>query len=127
MTCILVVDDDPAIRELLVQVFSDEGYATATARNGKEARTYLEVTAALPCLILLDMMMPVMNGAQFWRVLKANTAWTVIPVIILSAGIYLQHAGGALPIVAMMSKPIDIARLLILAGPYCFRARAVRG
>jgi two-component system, chemotaxis family, chemotaxis protein CheY len=116
---VLIVDDDHVIRELLVEAFSDEGYATATAEDGKEVLAYLEAAPELPRLILLDIMMPVMNGAQCWRALKANASWTTIPIMFLSAGIYLQRAGRALPVVAMITKPIDLPQLLSLARPYC--------
>lgn len=120
---ILIVDDEFEIRRVLAEAFTDEGWPSATAANGKEALEYLQSATALPALILLDMMMPVMNGAQCWRALKSHPGWTTIPVILLSAGIYLQQAGPALPVVAMMPKPIDLHRLLALTRPYCEPAR----
>lgn len=121
---VLIVDDELEIRRMLVQAFGDEGLPTATAANGKEALAHMRAAAQLPSLILLDMMMPVMNGAQFWYALRSNPDWARVPVILLSAGIYLRQAGLILPVVAMMSKPIDLDQLLRLALPYCTRVHA---
>jgi len=116
---VLVVDDEPEIRQMLGEALEEEGYAVVAAANGKDALAYLKSAAPLPSLILLDIMMPVMNGAQCWRALKSNPVWATIPVILLSGGIYLQQAAHALPAVAIIPKPLNLLRLLSLARAYC--------
>jgi CheY-like chemotaxis protein len=81
---ILVVDDDHAIRESLSELLEDEGYHVAKATNGQEA---LEVLARVgpPCVILLDLMMPVMDGYEFMGRKTADPALASIPVVVITA------------------------------------------
>jgi CheY-like chemotaxis protein len=119
MGSILVVDDEPEIRAMLVQALSEEGYAVVAVEHGLAALAYLESDAPTPALIILDMMMPVMNGVQCWRALSAHPLWRSIPVILISGGVFLQHAAQALPLVAVLPKPIHLERLRALVAPYC--------
>jgi len=80
---ILIVDDEPFNVDLLEQELEDLGYDTASAENGQEALA--KVTAAAPDLVLLDIMMPIMDGFEVLSCLKADTATRDIPVIIISA------------------------------------------
>src|SRR4030095_4179553 len=80
---ILVVDEDPSIRDVLVQKLEALGYRTIEARNGKEALD--QVARTPPDLILLDVMMPVMDGFQACRLLKDNEETRLIPIIIMTA------------------------------------------
>ncbi|MBS1962375.1 MAG: response regulator [Bdellovibrionales bacterium] len=81
---ILLVDDDYDIRTVLCEVLESEGFAVAVAVNGREALNYLEANP-VPQLILLDLMMPVMNGFEFREAQTTNPKWADIPVIIMSA------------------------------------------
>jgi len=79
----LVVDDDPAIREMLRRNLERAGWSVTVAENGRVALERLgEVT---PRLILLDLMMPEMDGFEFVEVLRRNEAWREIPVVVLTA------------------------------------------
>jgi CheY-like chemotaxis protein len=80
---VLVVEDDPATRELLSRMLESEGWTVATAENGRVALDALEHRA--PSLILLDLMMPVMDGCQFATELRRDSRWRGIPVIVLTA------------------------------------------
>ncbi len=80
---ILIVDDEPFNVDTLEQELDDLGYATVSAANGKQALT--QVAAEEPDLILLDIMMPEMDGFQVLSHLKAEVAWRDIPVIVISA------------------------------------------
>lgn len=80
---ILIVDDEPFNVDTLEQELDDLGYATVSAANGKQALT--QVAAEEPDLILLDIMMPEMDGFQVLSHLKAEAAWRDIPVIVISA------------------------------------------
>jgi len=80
---VLVVEDDAATRELLCRLLEGDGWTAATAANGRIALQALEFE--VPSLILLDLMMPVMNGWQFAAELRKRPAWREIPVIVLTA------------------------------------------
>src|SRR4029079_16312438 len=62
---ILIVDDEPQIRALLADILTEEGYTVDTATNGQDAINYLQTTGVPPCMIVLDLMMPIMDGWQF--------------------------------------------------------------
>lgn len=87
---VLLVDDDYDIRSVLCEVLEQEGFAVGIATNGREAITYLE-TNPVPSLILLDLMMPVMNGFEFRELQIARPEWAKIPVIVMSADGGQQH------------------------------------
>src|SRR5262245_17764061 len=80
---ILVVDDEPFNVDYLAQELEDLGYATVSAQNGQEALE--RVTAQAPDLILLDVMMPIMDGFTVCRILKENDETRLIPIVIMTA------------------------------------------
>jgi len=80
---ILIVEDDPVIQEMLVRILSKDGYQISTAENGLFALQEIEKTP--PDLILLDLMMPEMDGFEFVERLRQTPAWLKIPVIVLTA------------------------------------------
>ncbi len=84
MAGILLIDDDPDTREQLAEILSEAGYLVATARNGLEGLEKLKTDCA-PCVILLDLMMPVMNGWQFRAKQLSEPKLARLPVIVLSA------------------------------------------
>ncbi len=106
---ILVVDDDRGIREALVEVLLSAGYRVSTAKNGEDALERLK--AIQPDLILLDLMMPVVDGWQFRDALRRNRTLADIPVIIISA-VATQHASSLGDVAACLSKPFSIDALL---------------
>ena len=97
---VLVVDDDPDIRELLCELVEDEpGCVPVPAKNGREALDALARLESPPCLILLDMMMPDMNGREVLSALEKDDAHARIPVTVITAapGPSPRTSGGALP------------------------------
>jgi two-component system chemotaxis response regulator CheY len=82
---VLVVDDDRDIRDSLMEILEDHGYAAVGASNGVEAIDVLRAHPVPPCLILLDLMMPVMDGRGFREEQLKHPAWAAIPVIVVSA------------------------------------------
>jgi CheY-like chemotaxis protein len=112
---ILVVEDDDNIRDTVRQILELEGYKVHVAENGKRAIEVLE-NLKYPCLILLDLMMPVMNGWQFLEARKKNTVIADLPVIVVSAvGEQAQGAGAT----EIMRKPPDIDSLLETVSHHC--------
>lgn len=107
---ILVVDDDPAIVDIITQVLAAEGYVTRACRNGLEALDVLE--AWRPDLILLDLWMPKMDGWEFRR-RQLRLDWARdVPVVLLSAGGRLEEHAQTLDAAAAIPKPFDLIDLL---------------
>src|SRR5688500_14579548 len=82
---ILLVDDEVQIRWLISELLTEEGYTVAQAANGHKALTYLQAANPLPSLILLDMMMPIMNGWGFLYARQRDPVVQAIPVVLISA------------------------------------------
>jgi CheY-like chemotaxis protein len=85
MKTVLVVEDTEDLRELFMEVLSREGYGVLGAENGQEALAVLATTHAELCLVLLDLMMPIMDGETFLRALQDRPRWLALPVIVVSA------------------------------------------
>jgi DNA-binding response OmpR family regulator len=105
---VLVVDDDPDIRELLFTALEDEGFEVVPAGNGQEALTIIETFR--PDVIVLDLMMPVMDGWQFAAELRKRDE--DIPIVLLSAARDLRTHAKALSAADIIEKPFDLAELL---------------
>ncbi len=106
---VLVVDDDADILEAICDILEVEGYRVARARHGGEALTRVE--AERPALILLDLMMPVMDGITFARALRTRPAVSDVPIVVISADGNPARAAsiGAL---GYLAKPFDVDALL---------------
>ncbi len=118
---ILIVEDNADIRESLVDVLRMEGYLVESAANGSEAIEKLQ-TVERPPLILLDMMMPVMNGWQFLEAQKQDAQFAGIPVVLVSAVKAEQSLisdQGSIQAMGHLQKPIDIDSLLKVVEVYC--------
>jgi CheY-like chemotaxis protein len=113
---VLIVEDDEDLREMMAQLLTLEGFQTATVANGREALEYLH-EASTPDVILLDLMMPVMDGWEFRRQQQADPALAPVPVIVLSA--LDQARASNLEATAFLKKPLDFDRLLSLVRTYC--------
>ena len=112
---VLVIEDEKDIRETLQQVIELEGYEVFTAANGKEGLKAL-AERQRPGLILLDMMMPIMNGWEFMTAQKLDEKVSEIPVVIISAAgerAKNTHAVG------FVKKPVELDYLLQVVGQYC--------
>jgi CheY-like chemotaxis protein len=116
MQPILVVDDDPAIREFVGDFLSDEGYSVLSAENGSVALTVAEQQP--PSLVILDLRMPVLDGYGFLAAFCRGSQ-PPAPVIAISA-----HSKGVIAdgcVKAFLEKPFDIERLLALVEKYLGR------
>ena len=105
---ILVVDDDRAIRELVSTVLSEDGFAVATAANGREALA--RIAAQPPALVLLDLQMPIMSG---WEVLaELRAAQVQVPVVFMTAGYRAKAEAERHGADGYVAKPFDVAEVL---------------
>jgi len=116
MEKLLVVEDDSDIRTTLQSFLKDEGYEVETAANGREALQRLEAEDKKPGLVLLDLMMPVMNGWDFLEEKSHNEKLSKIPVLVISAVPGSPRIPGAL---GFIKKPIDLNRLMDFVELYC--------
>ena len=116
---ILLVDDDAAIRESFADVLNEDGYAVTTAANGLEALEYLHSAQTLPSLILLDIMMPKMNGWQFRAAQQVQQRLADIPVVVLSASGNLDQVAAKMGVAGFLRKPIDLIDLLAVLQRHC--------
>jgi len=108
---ILVVEDDAATRDAVALVLEDEGYSVTGVANGQEALHHLRRTP-LPNLIVLDLMMPVMNGWEFRKQQTQDPALKAIPVLVISADGAVSQTAAALGAKDYLRKPIDLDLLL---------------
>ncbi|HWQ11795.1 MAG TPA: response regulator [Roseiflexaceae bacterium] len=116
---VLIVDDDRDIREMLAQTLEDEGYEVLTAASGREAMALLTSTHTPPCVILLDLMMPGMNGWEFRAAQQRDPRLAAIPVVVLSARTDLPSATATMAGVHYLAKPIDFDTLMDTIARHC--------
>ena len=108
---ILVVEDDSTISSSLKELLEDNGYAVLTAFNGSEALDILKKITA-PSLIILDLMMPIMDGFEFRENQLSNPLIKDIPVIIMSADGHIEEKRERARTAYYLKKPLDIFHLL---------------
>jgi CheY-like chemotaxis protein len=111
---ILVVEDDTDLRDCVCEELQDAGYDVSTAGNGREGLAQLE-RGDRPCLILLDLMMPVMTGYEFLAELRNRAA--DIPVVVMSA--FLDPAAVPVNVSETLPKPFRHTDLLAVVRRYC--------
>ncbi len=111
-TRILVVDDEPLIVTMLTKHFEEEGFAVLTARDGYEALT--KARTEMPDLMLLDLILPKLNGYEVCTLLKQDTRYQHIPVVMLTAKVQDkdEQLGRACGAQAYLRKPVQIQSLL---------------
>jgi len=105
---VLVVDDEPAIRDLIVAVLEDEGYRAIGAGSGSRALELLPIER--PDLVLMDIMMPEMDGRELLRRMRQRPDLDRIPVVMMSAAYSPDRIDHA--IAGFLPKPFDLDRLL---------------
>jgi len=114
---VLIVDDHPPTREALSALLDSEGYHVLEAGNGLEALQLIDTVAQPPCLVLLDLVMPVMDGREFLKARAQDHALSRIPVVVLSSsardGQVMEGAE------ACLRKPASLEALLRLLSHLC--------
>jgi CheY-like chemotaxis protein len=116
---ILVVDDDADSRDFLIALLRSQGYAVIGAASGGEALAVAR--AALPCLILLDLMMPGLDGFGFRAAQLRSPEFANIPVILISALDDPPQIARRIGPLAILRKPIDVDALLEQVALFCAR------
>jgi CheY-like chemotaxis protein len=111
--CVLVVEDDRDIRDSVSAVLEAEGYTVLTAGDGREALTVLE--HGRPCVVLLDLMMPVMNGWDFMAEVRKTRRFDDLPVVVVSAYSERKAEG----VTRVLKKPLNVSQLLGAVADYC--------
>jgi CheY-like chemotaxis protein len=118
---VLIVDDDPDIRDTIAEVLTDNHFPSIGVENGAAALDQLRSDAEPPCVILLDMMMPVMDGRAFRIAQRDDPSLSNIPVVVLSAHASGERSVRELHVDAFLRKPVDLQTLLDTIGRYCER------
>jgi DNA-binding response OmpR family regulator len=109
---VLVVDDEEEIRESLRELLEDEGYQVSTAADGADALRCLE--DLLPCVVILDLMLPVLDGNAVYERMQRDVALSRVPVIVSTSDPSRAPSG-----VLIMKKPINLDRLLGAVRQHC--------
>lgn len=111
MARILITDDDPGIRRFLQRALVHQEYEVSTASNGREGLAAIEREP--PDLLVLDLMMPIMDGWQVYRALE-NGDYPKFPIIVITAGERVHEAQKGLPKAHVLAKPFDLDEFLSL-------------
>lgn len=109
---VLIVEDETELRESLREVMEDEGYAVQVAADGREAMAVL--SSMSPCVVILDLIMPIMSGNEVYDAMQADPRLANIPVIVSTSDPSGSPSG-----VPIMKKPVNIDRLIQLVARLC--------
>ncbi len=112
---VLVVDDDPEIRESLGELLEDEGYRTVRLENGQQALDYLRSASERPCVVFLDLMMPVLDGQAVLRERALDPELAKVPVVVLTA---MGNPSGIGLANRVLRKPVRLEALLSAAEEF---------
>jgi len=113
---ILVIDDDPIIREMMVDILGFEGYSISVARHGQEALKMLRSEEDF--LVFLDIMMPGMNGKELCDVLEADPHLRERHIIVLMSAVDNLKEAASLKIDAVLKKPFVVEDVINTLEPY---------
>jgi CheY-like chemotaxis protein len=116
---IFVVDDDEDIREGLMDFLEDHGYDPVGAADGREALQLLGTSGSRPCIIILDLMMPVMDGRSFREAQLQDPNLSEIPVVVISAYKDGDDTARQINALTYLPKPLDLNALLAVVKAHC--------
>lgn len=116
---VLIVEDDRGISDALSELLESEGYEVACAYNGDEGIKLLSQAKTSPCLILLDLMMPVKDGYQFRKEQLLDPVHKDVPVVVMSADGNVTEKKGRIGAQDYIRKPVDISTYLNVVKRYC--------
>ena len=123
---VLVVEDDPDLLAALAGALEEEGFDVSRARHGLDALGQLR-SGHRPCVILLDLMMPIMNGWQFRHEQRQDRDLAGIPVVVVSAKTDSAQHAAWLEADAYLEKPLSLGRLLEIVNRFCGGEKEGRG
>jgi CheY-like chemotaxis protein len=123
---VMVVEDDVDIRESISEILEDNEYLPIQAGNGREAIIRLRAQSMKPCAILLDVMMPEMDGWQFRAVQREDPELNTIPVVVLTAHTHFEEIELGMQAAACLRKPIQLERLLATIDRLCRGSNVVK-
>jgi CheY-like chemotaxis protein len=120
---VLIVEDDPDVRDMLAALLAMEGFHAVGAEDGLEALHLLRAVRhgapETPCLVLLDLKMPRLGGHEFRRAQLGDPTVANVPVAVMSGAVDIEQRAQALGAVASVAKPIDVDVLLDVVKRYC--------
>jgi len=116
---VLIVDDELELRSSIAEFLRDEGFSVREASHGQDALNMLRSQVEMPCLILLDYMMPILDGAGFRKIQLEDPSISSIPVVLMSAGRFSDDIVKGLSLHAIVNKPIDLDVLIGIVGQHC--------
>ncbi|MFL5291589.1 MAG: response regulator [Myxococcales bacterium] len=115
---VLVVEDDGDVRDAVAASLRDEGYVVAEAENGRLALDWLQSNAD-PCLVLLDLWMPVMSGIELHALMAQDPRLAAVRLIVVSAAGDARAQAQQMGAIAFLRKPLDLHDLLATVERYC--------
>jgi CheY-like chemotaxis protein len=121
---VLIIDDDPEVREAVREVLEEQGLRVLCASSGREALQILRAESE-PCLILLDLLMPIMSGWQFRAVQAQDPVLARLPVVVMTATSSLEDA--AIHADGILRKPVHLDDLVAVVRRYCPRPNGEAG
>jgi CheY-like chemotaxis protein len=116
---ILVIEDNDDVRDAVAESLEDAGYDAWVAANGAVAMGELRESNDLPCLILLDLMMPEMDGAQFLQEMRNDPRLSALPVVVVTADGSAKAKATALGTHGGLRKPVQLRELLSTVSKFC--------
>ena len=115
---LLLVEDDDDVRDAVAASLRDEGYVVAEAENGRLALEWLQSNAD-PCLVLLDLWMPVMTGMELQAAMAQDPRLAMLPLIVVSAAGDARARAQEMGARSFLRKPLDLQDLLATVERYC--------
>jgi CheY-like chemotaxis protein len=115
----MIVEDDDNIRESLVEFLEQHGYQALEAVDGRDALDKLAAAKPPPCAILLDLMMPIMDGQGFREEQLRDPVLSAIPVVVVSAYRDVDERTQGLAVASHLKKPLDLTELLRVLEQFC--------
>ena len=114
MKTVLVVDDEPVLRILLREILQEEGYSVIDAADGRSMLELLQVQGVRPDLVLMDVMMPGIDGREAYQALRSRMDMPDLPVVMMSAAVQPSRLDPS--IAAFLRKPFDLTELVDLVA-----------